>query len=290
LWAIVCFFFHQTRWTADEKDGLFWQLQALFRSNPGDLGMSWRLYELWKNWRNRTNNVTRRISPFLILCFIHFLAFTAAGLFSSRVANANNEVLIKPSVNCGEPDISLALPPARAHTLTAMEETNVDALIVFARDFLLLSKIAARTCYPRLDGTPPDLGSSQCQIAVKPWLESKVNTSAECPFVAEACLTQAISLDTGLLDSHTHFGINSPLQDRIQFRRKTVCSVLPMEERYKLSDPSFGNNDTEYYFLGNITDNSYGYLANYTFSVSQAAKYRMGPYSPMYVLLGFDDM
>jgi hypothetical protein len=36
--------------------------------------------------------------------------------------------------------------------------------------------------------------------------------------------------------------------------------------------------------IQSITSDTYGYLANYTFSISQAVKYRMGPFSPMYVL------
>lgn len=50
-----------------------------------------------------------------------------------------------------------------------------------------------------------------------------------------------LRLDTGLLDSHTHFGINARPEDRFQYRRVTECAVLRTENYTLLnaSAPSF---------------------------------------------------
>jgi hypothetical protein len=282
-WAIICFVFHQLRWTEYAKDGLYWHVQALLRATIGDSGLAWELLELGWHWKGRINRVLLRILPLVLICMLHSAGFTAAGLFSSRVVDAANEVLLLPSVNCGLIDLSLLPTSSREHTLSLKELLNLDNMIISGKTNILESKLIARTCYPRLDGTLPDLQSSLCQSLVAPGIPSNISTSEECPFAQSACLTRAVSLDTGLADSDTQFGINSPPQDRIQYRRKTVCTVIPMEERYKLLSPTFGPNTTEYYYLGNTTDLNGNVNSNYTFSVSQSSRSRMGPYSPLYV-------
>ncbi|KAK5954940.1 hypothetical protein OHC33_003619 [Knufia fluminis] len=55
-----------------------------------------------------------------------------------------------------------------------------------------------------------------------------------CPFDEEMCLLSpksAVSFDTGLLDSHTHLGINAPTPDRIQYRWRSVCTPLRITDR-----------------------------------------------------------
>ena len=60
-------------------------------------------------------------------------------------------------------------------------------------------------------------------------LPFEVRRDQPCPFDRGMCLlgpNSAVSFETGLLDSHTHLGINAPVQDRIQYRWSSVCTPL----------------------------------------------------------------
>lgn len=68
-----------------------------------------------------------------------------------------------------------------------------------------------------------------------PSLPFEVDNAATCPFSEELCLLGSdgsISFDTGLLDSHKHLGINARAQDRIQYRWKTTCTPLKLNDEH----------------------------------------------------------
>lgn len=280
LWALISFAIHQSRCTEEPKDGIVWHVQALLRTMPSDLAMLWRSIQLGYYWRKRTRNAVLRMLPIVLICGAHFFALTAAGLFSSRVADTADEVLVSPSEYCGWIDTHLSTPESRYHNLSSSDLENLSSLIVTARTKLLESKLSSRTCFKRLDGLEPDLESSICRAFVVPAVISVVDTAAGCPFLDQACLTPATSLDTGLVDSHLDFGINAPPVDRIKFRKITVCAPLPMEDKWRIDSPSTDSN-TKYYFVGPTWDETGIVQENYTFAVSDASRFRQGPYSPL---------
>jgi hypothetical protein len=280
-WAILCFIAYQLRWTDKAEDGLFWQVQALFRSEVSDIGMAARLAEVAWCWKRRTKRVAARISPIILICIVHFSIFAVAGLFSSRIADAANEVLLVPSNHCGTPDITFSTATSHSQPLSLEELDDLDSLVVGTRQSLQDTKEISRTCYSRLDGTVPDSYSSVCQHMIVPSIASAINRSDECPFESAACASSVLSMDTGLLDSHTHFGINSPRKDRIQFRRRTTCTILPLENRYKVQDPSFGDPGTDYYYFGDLISVLGIGQDNYTMSLANISRARMGTYAPM---------
>jgi hypothetical protein len=47
---------------------------------------------------------------------------------------------------------------------------------------------------------------------------------------------ESVSVDTGLLDVIKTFGLNLGAEERVQFRRKTTCSILPIEGAYDVID------------------------------------------------------
>jgi len=61
---------------------------------------------------------------------------------------------------------------------------------------------------------------------------------APCPFQNSTfCDTkEAVSVDSGLLDVGKTFGLNLAAKDRVQFRKKTTCTVLPIKEYYLVID------------------------------------------------------
>lgn len=78
--------------------------------------------------------------------------------------------------------------------------------------------------------TNDNISRSGCNnIFVKPNIPFTVE-EIQCPFSPDMCATKhssAIVMDSGLLDMNEHFGFNLESKDRVQFRRRTTCSVLP---------------------------------------------------------------
>ena len=58
---------------------------------------------------------------------------------------------------------------------------------------------------------------------------------APCPFGPGQCRANYTNLvlDTGLLDSHQHFGINGPPEERLKYRKVLRCALL-VTEGYKV--------------------------------------------------------
>jgi hypothetical protein len=58
--------------------------------------------------------------------------------------------------------------------------------------------------------------------------------SAPCPFNETMCGIgdDAVSVDSGPVDVTKAFGLNLGNKDHIQFRKKTVCTVLPIDGYY----------------------------------------------------------
>jgi hypothetical protein len=54
------------------------------------------------------------------------------------------------------------------------------------------------------------------------------DTSAPCPFDEKICVSRDgnLVIDTGLIDSHEHLGINAHPSERFAFRRKIHCAPL----------------------------------------------------------------
>ncbi|KAH8731499.1 hypothetical protein GQ44DRAFT_604872 [Phaeosphaeriaceae sp. PMI808] len=53
--------------------------------------------------------------------------------------------------------------------------------------------------------------------------------SVACPFGGNACVTDAVRFDSGLVDSNKDVGLNSPPKDGLSFRRVTTCAPIKVE-------------------------------------------------------------
>jgi hypothetical protein len=65
-----------------------------------------------------------------------------------------------------------------------------------------------------------------CNQFVRQHLDINVNSSEDCPFPSNVCITPAFSVDTGYIDSDYHLGINAPTFNRIRFRKKLICAPV----------------------------------------------------------------
>lgn len=89
-------------------------------------------------------------------------------------------------------------------------------------------------------------------------------TSAKCPFAEEFCKTGsngAIPFDTGLLNSHVHLGIDAPKDERVEYRWKSTCTPIEMNDHepplYKIISNATGNI-TDSWSVGALSEVRFG--------------------------------
>jgi hypothetical protein len=157
----------------------------------------------------------------------------------------------------------------------------MDALAFSSRLSVTASRQAAKSCYPWQDGSEPDLYSVTCSSLVVPYLGSTVDRFAPCPFAPEACSQQAISFQSGEIDSNLHLGMNAPPSDSIQFYRSLTCAPIPLEERYSYQSNASTSSDgspLRTYYIGDNQGSPPG--TNETFSVVKGSLENVNPYCP----------
>ena len=162
------------------------------------------------------------------------LLFAIAGVFSSEVTKAaGNSTLIRSS-KCGFLAPKLSDPNSFAG-YNALDTNGT-----------LAASTYSRACYGNAHN------ELQCNQYVKPHLSWTAKRNATCPFEGDLCFggpTGSYEMDTGLIDSHDHLGINAKKSDRIQYRKITTCSVLNSTGRYDEVNKTVGGNPKTYFRL-----------------------------------------
>jgi hypothetical protein len=120
----------------------------------------------------------------------------------------------------------------------------------FAND-IRKSRTYATECYNKNRTT----GCASLPVQQLPY---SVRLNASCPF-GTRCIDQ-VQFDTGLLDSHTHLGINSKEGDRVKFQFSTTCAVVDVNDRIRRSQDNGYNVWTLH-----LGPDAYG---NYTYQYS----------------------
>lgn len=169
--------------------------------------------KLWWLWRRRNTGVlTRSLSQFLLatLCTIGSIAASITSSFI--VSNSDLEILVK-SPYCGH--INDSVPVSTKHTEIAAIRA--------------VSTLYAHECYQN-----STLLSARCRAFIQPRINYTIQR-VMCPFDNEFCTeagakeSPAVAIDSGLVDLNQGFGLNLALKDRVSYRRRTVCSVIPLE-------------------------------------------------------------
>lgn len=206
LWHLLLFCHHQYRATGEPRDAFFRQQQVTIRALPTPSTMLADSIKLWWAWRSRAHSVFSRSVIQGLMASLFAMISLATSISSSFVAtNANVEVLVS-STHCGGiGDIS--------HYRTKVYEA---------------AETYARECYQQNQTNTP----ARCDnIFTQSRL--RLNTSyVGCPFAPSMCeqnAKHAVALDSGLLDVNDIFGLNLGPNDRLQFRKRSTCAVLPTE-------------------------------------------------------------
>jgi hypothetical protein len=161
--------------------------------------------------------------PYIFTGLVYIAAFAVAGIFSSRIASTNSEVLLQPIENCGlwsYPHLHL-FDPSRE----TWEEFSAQQLRYYSNQQRLIKQSHAylSECH-KSDAT--DETSASCL----PYGRMPISwnrTAVACPF-DDMCLVDAMRFDTGFLDSSHHFGIGSK-HDHIAYRRVMTCAPITTE-------------------------------------------------------------
>ncbi|KAF4461234.1 Cytochrome P450 [Fusarium albosuccineum] len=206
-WNAVRFMLHQVQLRSRNRDGFHQQLQATLRNTGTHAQASWLAATLILRWSRRIGLVPalRRGLPVVGIALASFLAWSAAQLFVSLIwSSAGNQYLIKNSF-CGT-----FFP-------------GVDTLSLADKVQLAAASTYVEQChYQRYDA--PECGT--LPVPAINWTVEDV----PCPFLDPESCTRTNStpmrIDTGLINSNTHFGVNARFEDTVDYRRVATCSPI----------------------------------------------------------------
>ena len=216
FWDICRYAIFQYRSGVGPKDVYHQQQQVLLRNTTADTSMLWNLVKITWAWRKITKRPFLRSISLLIWATVQIIAFSAAGIFSSQVASAQPEVLLRGS-NCGTWSSRLNyLSPTFNPSPSEWISDIADAHNVF-----ITSSRFTASCYNQ---------SSTSLEGCLPYGRRKLTWSkdtAACPFDKSMCIDNAaVTFDTGYLDTHLDLGINTPSEYRVQFRGISTCAPI----------------------------------------------------------------
>ncbi|KAF7547002.1 hypothetical protein G7Z17_g8036 [Cylindrodendrum hubeiense] len=109
-------------------------------------------------------------------------------------------------------------------------------------------------------------------------------TNGQCPFDKEMCLSQdeypAFVMKTDVLDSHIHFGINSPKDDRVTMQRITTCAPLAVNDFVKIHNSTMPEEKITSVYFGKSN------FSPQTYNVSNFQVFAKSSYNLEYVANG----
>ncbi|KAI0513189.1 hypothetical protein F5B22DRAFT_277829 [Xylaria bambusicola] len=231
-WRIICVSCHQVFSSNKPQDALYHQRQVILRNSSSPQSTLWSLVQL--GWGPKGSSIrkvgkTTGLVSLALLCLASFTVVTYVLPYLS--SSAGDEVLLQPG-RCGFLDTSL---------ITDATEYNVIVPPLIAN---LVTNAAnyATQCYANSSGT---LG---CSGFIKDRIPTLAQFNATCPFQEGVCRGNAsnLFLDTGYVNSHDHFGLNTPLKDRILFRKTLHCAPL-VTKGYTTTFQSPSGNYTRYH-------------------------------------------
>ena len=195
------------------------QLQVVLRntSSPWSAAKA-IIWQLWA-WRKRPVKSFRRSSSWIVLALLYATGFAVISVFaSSEITKFANTARLLKSNNCGVYNTT-ALDFAANQAWVSVQEQDANAAALYAR-----------SCYPNNSSTSAVVCDAYATSHL-PFSSTHAGcpiNESECAFVAGAPYVdfQPLQIDTGLLDSRKHLGINANNGERMSFRKLTTCSPV----------------------------------------------------------------
>lgn len=221
LWAVVTFLTSVVRSTAEPQDGLYHQQQATLRNTSGPLSVSVDMLKLLWFWTGKAINVKTRTFTLALPSLAYAAAFAVAGVFSSKIASNDSEVLLVPVWNCGlwPYPWEIEWDPAESswQDYSIQRESYFESVSQLIRQ----SHTYVSQCYNVTRDSP----NESCLPYGKSQISWTTTFGAPCPFNEEMCTGEAIQFDTGFLSTQNHLGTNTK-DESIEYRRVTSCAPI----------------------------------------------------------------
>lgn len=212
LWNLLTFVLHQMRAHGNAEEGAYWQQQVLLRTMPTPTAFLADYLKIVWRWRAKIPHSILKSLPVLAFALFFAAGSIAGGISTSyAVDNSNIEVLVE-SPFCGRINDT----KVSADSGLALFTAHGDAIQSYAT-----------SCYQNSSSLP-----AACRNTFhRPNITFSVEPAA-CPWNETMCTGQgskAVTMDSGVLDMRTHFGLNVEEKDTVRLRRRTTCNVLPRE-------------------------------------------------------------
>ncbi|KAI0382083.1 hypothetical protein F5Y04DRAFT_288225 [Hypomontagnella monticulosa] len=240
LWRVFCFAAHQVYSdpSTNPGDALYHQRQVILRNAAEPTVGILRFFQLLTLWGHnpRVKRPLRRIIPVLVCAFLIACGLAAASGFSAKITQGN-EVLVDGR-NCGIP---VAGP-------TRVSELDGYIYSYYSEDQQIDSTYAQQ-CYSE-SGLSSSIG---CNSFVRQKLPFSIVNNATCPFADSICRSRDsnILLDTGLIDTHTDLGVNSPVSERFKYRMTLHCAPLEWHNHTRIHNLSDTRSVIQYLYGAN---------------------------------------
>ncbi|KAF2002997.1 hypothetical protein P154DRAFT_573407 [Amniculicola lignicola CBS 123094] len=216
FWKLLRYLIYHSLSSPLGADGIYHQRQAILRNTELAHDAALELLSVAFAWRRKSNGNWKRTMPIALLAAIVSALFIVAGIFSSRVTDTVNEVLLKGKL-CGnmtgqEAGGNQSYFGIYAPNVTTYRTKRATEYLTYAL-----------RCY----GHAKTLRSDKCQTFAVSSLPYTKDASARCPFNQGSCVfeTDNIALDTGYLDSYKHFGVNNGPRVSVRLRRQCAPIV-----------------------------------------------------------------
>ncbi|KAF1925396.1 uncharacterized protein M421DRAFT_94681 [Didymella exigua CBS 183.55] len=285
LWKLTRCVLHFRGSSQARPDALYLQGQATLRNSNLALDAFFAFLDIWRVWRNRIRNGNRRLLGTASIALMVAVAFTLAGIFSSRVFQGWNEVLISgPKDDC-----NVHLPGA--NLIRSENRTIQEYIAPFLSQKSAEYLAYAQRCYQaekrnsqQEDGyehyghlsekEKKELFPDDCGILSIPTLPYRTRRNAPCPFKNVTCKLQDanIIIETDRLDGYKDLGLNQGPPVTMQVRHH--CGPLNITAKHE--------GDMLRYYLGarhenmtfeikeDTTTSATGHRSNYVvYAVSQ---------------------
>jgi len=224
---------------ADANDTLYHQRQAILRNAGSGAESLERFFWLLWYWRKKGGFRTlRRVALFIIHALLCVTAFIVAGIFSSRISTSDSTEVLLSSSRCGY------FQPGPDSQATGKDIFEIGRPFLSRRTTSFMDYV--QSCYLSTQNTTND----NCNGLTQPRIPYIVDHNAGCPFPESGSICQNdnanIRLDTGHLDVHEHFGINTRESERVSLRSVLHCAPLSKDKYAQTVNVPSGNSTTAY--------------------------------------------
>lgn len=219
LWTVLILLASIGRATEQPQDGLYHQQQAILRNTSQPTNLLWDMLKISWFWKGNAKDARTRSIRFIFSAIFYIAAFAAAGIFSSKIASNDSEVLLIPGT-CGtwpyfyydDYDIS-GQTWQDYYIYTEQHASNIIELAKLTHNYVA-------ECYNTTHHNP----NTHCLPYGKGRISwtTKINTG--CPFDEAMCIADDVQFDSGFINSQTHFGINT--KDQVEYRRVLTCAPI----------------------------------------------------------------